>query len=176
MRRTLIALLPLLFVVACGGDAREPATAYLDDIAAHASAFEGALATHRASVAGAASVTALASLEQGHLADATVHVGGMGHDVEGMCQCMNGQGQMMAPDAMRQLVNEAMAECARHDEAMAAAADMHAAMLEEDHYQAAMAGMLDAIRSAHDGMMAGAMTSGVMMAGAGAYECPMIMP
>jgi gamma-glutamyl:cysteine ligase YbdK (ATP-grasp superfamily) len=89
---------------------------------------------------------------------------------------MNDRGDAMGTDAMRGVVDAAVAECARHQSAMDGAADLPAALLEEDRHQAAMTGLTSAMLAARDQMMSGGLTSGGMMGGAGMYACPMNAP
>lgn len=177
MRRPWLAVVLLSALpLACGGAAGEPATTYLDDVQARVGAYGTALTTHAERVAAVASLAALGPLEQAHLADATRDLGGVGRDVEGLCACMNDQGDVMGTDAMRAVVDAAVAECARHQASMGSAATLPAARAEEERHQMAMRGALDAMLAARDQMMSGGMTAGGMMGGAGTYGCPMSAP
>jgi hypothetical protein len=166
-----------VFLGACGA-AEEPATTYLDDYASHVSALKESLKTHAAAVTGATDMTKVGPMEQSHLSDMTGHLGSMGQDVGMMGQCKDMQGGMMSTGMMGMLDAEAQAECARHEEAMAHAADMNAAMMEEDAHQQAMAAMMSQMMQMHDQMMGGGMMGGGMMSGgmmgAGDYMCPMM--
>jgi hypothetical protein len=82
---------------------------------------------------------------------------------------------MMGTGDMGALVAQAEAECARHQESMAHAVDMNAAMMEEASHQATMTTMMGQMMEMHDQMMGGGMMGGGMMGGgmmgAANYAC-----
>jgi hypothetical protein len=167
----------LVALGACGGTSmqgaatQEPATAYLSDYGSQASALQASMKTHAAQMATMAGMNAISPVEQAHLGDMIVHLDGMGHDVAVMGMCTDAQGKMMGTGDMGTLVAQAEAECARHQDAMTHAADMNAAMMEEDTHQVMMATMTGQMMAAHDQMLGGGMMGGGMM-GAGNYVCP----
>jgi hypothetical protein len=174
MKRSLLfAVAGALLAGACGG-AEEPATAYLDDFASHASAFQAAERAHATEIAGASGVKATAPMEQAHLADVSAHLDRMGRDVGMMGMCMDANGTMMSTGDMSSLVQHANEECARHAAAMASAPDMAAAMAEEDAHQATMSAMFGQMMDMRGMMMnGGASMMGTWM-GASEYTCPMM--
>lgn len=168
MKLSMFGLATGAFLLAACGSSEEPATTYLADYAGHVSALQGSLDAHATAVAGAADMAAMGQMEQSHLSDMIGHFDGMGQDVGMMGQCMDAQGGMMSMGTMGSVDDQAKAECARHQEAMMNAADMNAAMMEEDAHQATMAGMMGQMMGMHDQMMG----SGMM--GAGDDMCPMM--
>jgi hypothetical protein len=173
MRVTLLGLVlgASSLLGACGGTATtEPATTYLDDYASHATALEVNMKAHAAQIVAMTDVTAIGPMEQAHAGDMMGYLGSMGRDVSMMGMCTDAQGGMMSTGDMGTLVAQAEAECARHEDAMMHAADMSAAMMEEDAHQATMTTMMGPMMQMHDQMMGG------MMGGAGSYACPMNGP
>jgi hypothetical protein len=172
MRFTMVGLVlgASSMLLACTG-MQEPATVYVEDYGSHATALEASMKAHAVQSEAMADVTTIGPMEQAHMGDAMGHLGSMGHDVAMMGMCTDVHGGMMSTSETRTLVAQAEAECTRHEDAMMRAADMSAAMMEEDAHQATMATMMSQMMQMHDQMMSGGMMGGGMM-GAGAYACP----
>jgi hypothetical protein len=172
MRFTMLGLVlgASSMLVACTGT-QEAATVYLEDYGTHATALEASMKAHAVQSEGLADVATIGPMEQAHMGDVMGHLGSMGHDVAMMGMCTDSHGGMMSIGGARTLVAQAETECARHEDAMMRAADMSAAMMEEDAHQATMATMMSQMMQMHDQMMSGGMMGGSMM-GAGEYACP----
>lgn len=154
-------------MTACGGE-QQPASVYLDDLGAHMSAFQGDITAHATGIENAATLAAVTDLEGDHAKSVQRYMDMMDRDVDEMGACTDGGGGMMSVGMMTGLLDQAMAECDRHQMAMGKALDMGAAHAEEAQHQATMGGIMNQMKSSREGMM-----SGEAMGGSGMHMCPM---
>lgn len=173
MRFSMFMLATGAFLLGACGTSEEPATTYLDEYASHVSALKTSLKAHGDQIAGAANMQAMSTIEQSHMDGVNGDLDGMGQNVDMMAMCTNAQGGMLDTAMMGPLVEQARAECARHEDAMKNAADTNAARIEEDAHQAAMGAMLGKMMQMDDQAMGGSMMGGSMMS-SGDYMCPMM--
>jgi hypothetical protein len=175
MKSSALGFIPaaLLFLGGCAGHApQEPATAILDDYASQVAALETSMKAHAAEVAAMMDAAAMGPMEQAHSSFMAAHLGDMDQDVARMGTCTDAHGAAMNTSLMGTLVQRGGAECMRHLDAMTHAADMSAAMAEENAHQAAMGTMMQQMMLMHgDSMMGGGSMMGGSMMGAGTYSC-----
>jgi hypothetical protein len=175
MKSSALGFIPvaLLLLGGCAGHApQEPATAILDDYARQVAALETGMKAHAAQVAAMMDAAAMGPMEQAHSSFMAAHLGDMDQDVAMMETCTDAHGGTMTTGLVGTLVQQAGAECMRHLDAMTHAADMSAAMAEENAHQATMGAMMQQMMQMQgDSMMRGSMMGGGSMMGAGTYSC-----
>lgn len=167
------AIFPLIlgaasFLSACGGsDDREPVTPYLESIDAHLNAFQGSLDTHSADVGAAKSLEEVTKAEDDHAAEMVTHMQSLESDLDHVAMCTDGYGNAADTGDMHKHVADMVSACEAHETAMAAAPDMAAVHMEEDHHKTVMAELIGKMRTSRETLM------GIEMAGGrGMHTCP----
>ncbi len=122
----------------------------------HASAYQAELNDHELRIAEAPDLATIGALEQVHFQRIANHMAGMRHEMADMMSCMSSDDSWAHGAAATHDIESMGEECARHEEAMAAAEDIDVAHEEESAHQHTMAGMMEDMHS-HAAMMSGTM-------------------
>jgi len=149
-------LVPWLFCMtsACAGDpAGEPLAHRIDDAREHIDALRTQTEDHAAAVHAAPDLMGLQALEQPHAAMVREHMEALGHAIGDMDMCGGAPDDDVA--SMMQMHDTCDAEEDRHARAVAAAADLAAALAEEDLHRTTMMDRLDDLDGMGDAMMDG---------------------